>query len=62
MEEVLSILVLEVNLDLQAVEDYEDDPNDPDSDIDLNDADDDEDEEDEDDDLWNIRSIDSIQM
>lgn len=43
-------LVLEVNLDLQAVEDYEDDPNDPDSDIDLNDVDDD-DEEDEDEDL-----------
>lgn len=42
--------VLEVNLDLQAVEDYEDDPNDPDSDIDLNDVDDD-DEEDEDEDL-----------
>lgn len=42
-------LVLEVNLDIQAVEDYEDDPNDPDSDIDLNDADDDE--EDGDDDL-----------
>ncbi|XP_062592194.1 NACHT and WD repeat domain-containing protein 2-like [Saccostrea cucullata] len=37
--------VLEVDLDLQAVEDYEDDPNDPDTDIEFNDDDDDDDEE-----------------
>ncbi|XP_061197445.1 NACHT and WD repeat domain-containing protein 2-like [Saccostrea echinata] len=34
--------VLEVDLDLQSVEDYEDDPNDPDTDIEVNDDDDDE--------------------
>ncbi|XP_022342057.2 NACHT and WD repeat domain-containing protein 2-like isoform X2 [Crassostrea virginica] len=46
--------VLEVDLDLQAVEDYEDDPNDPDTDIDLDDDEDVDAVDDDDDDEENI--------